>query len=70
MKKILLIVLMLLLLFVTGCDAGDEILSESERNNNNIARYERLLASDDLSAMERRTVEWYLESAITWRDSQ
>ena len=70
MKKILLIVLMLLLLFVTGCDAGDEILSESERNNNNIARYERLLASDDLSAMERRTVEWYLEAAITWRDSQ
>lgn len=73
MKKIILIFLMLLLLLsVTGCgpEFGDEALSDYERNEKNIERYEKLLASDELSARERRTVEWYLEAAKDWRDSQ
>ncbi len=72
MKKTVLIVLMvLMLLLVTGCAPGvGEEMTETERNNQNIARYEKLLRSDELSARERRTVEWYLNAALTWRDSQ
>ncbi len=71
MKKIMLIVLMVTMLFVTGCAPGvGEEMTETERINSNIARYEKLLASDELSARERRTVQWYLDAAIAWRDSQ
>ncbi len=73
MKKTVLIVLMvLMLLLVTGCAPGRgvEEMTDTERNNQNIARYEKLLRSDELSARERRTVEWYLNAALTWRDSQ
>ena len=72
MKKVILILLMLsMLLFVTGCAPGrGEVVDETERNNSNIVRYEKLLASDELSPRERRTVQWYLDAAIAWRDSQ
>ena len=73
MRKIILISLMvLLLLSLTGCgpEFGDEALSDYERNNKNIERYEKLLESDELSARERRTVEWYLQAAKDWRDNQ
>ena len=71
MKKVLLIVLLLTMLFVVGCEAygTEQVGSEYDRNNQNIERYERMLASGELSARERRTVQWYLDAAIEWRDN-